>query len=289
MNLLRRVEGEVLERLGRVSVVARQAVESLLSGQHHSIHRGLSVEFAGHRPYAPGDDPRRIDWLVYARTDRHEVRLYEEEARLNALIVLDVSGSMAYGGKLDRACLLAAALEALMMRRGDQVGLALVDTALRLHLPPMASMPHLLRLLEALEKLRPAGETALGPVLETLALRLRRRGLVLLISDGLDDPERLGRALRHLRHRRQEVRLVQVLDPDELAFPLRGQVLLAGLEGEPSLGVDADRLRDRYRTAVAAHQQGLMRACRESGATWDLCRADEDPVLFLGRMLAGGP
>lgn len=135
MNLLRTIQEEVLERLGRVGVTARHAVESILAGQHRSIRHGLSVEFAGHRPYQIGDDIRHLDWLVWARTDRYNIKVYEEETRLRATLVVDCSGSMAYGStgiqKLDYARELAACLGFLMARQSDAVGLALVDDHVR--------------------------------------------------------------------------------------------------------------------------------------------------------------
>lgn len=285
MSLLGQVEGSILSRLGRVSITARQAVESLLSGQHRCIHRGLSVEFAGHRPYALGDDLRRLDWQVYARTDRYEIRQYEEETRLQATIVVDCSGSMGYGGKLPTACALAAVLATLMLRQGDQVSLAMVDTGIRSLLPPGGTMSHLVTLLERLEEQAPGGETALGPVLETLADRLRRRGLVFLISDCLDDPLRLGKAIRHLIHRRQEVRIIQVLDKDEVSFPFRGSLRMLGLEKESPITIDADRVRAEYRNALAEHRSKLVQVCREAGAHCNLCQSDEDLALFLGHLL----
>ena len=261
MNVLRTLEQEVVDRLGRVGVSARHAVESILSGQHRSVRRGLSVEFAGTRPYAPGDDLRRLDWLVYARTDRYNVKLYEEETRLRATMVLDCSGSMAFGtgrfSKFDFARMLAATLGFIMVRQGDVVGLALVDTGVREHVPPGEGLGHLVNLLGVLERARPSGETSLAGVLEGLAMRLRRRGLVILVTDALDDPAALVTALRHLRHRRQDVRVFQVLDPVEESFPFRGSSEFAGLEGESPLRLDGDRVRPYYRATLEEHERAV--------------------------------
>lgn len=289
MALLHTVQEQVLARLGRVGVAARQAVESVLVGQHRSVRRGLSVEFAGHRPYQPGDDPRRLDWQVWARSDRLDVRLYEEETRLRATLVVDCSGSMGYGApltKLDYARQLAAALGFLMVRQADAVGLALCDTAVREHLPPGSTMGHLLGLLERLEAAVPGGETALGEVLQGLAQRLSRRGVVVLISDGFDDPLRLLQALRLLRHRRQDVRLFLVSDPREEDLPFGGMVEFLGLEREPSLRLDADRVRGHYRAALARHRQLLAEGCHATGVALETCRTDEDLAMVLVRALA---
>lgn len=285
MRLLDQVQNEVLRRLEGVSVAARHAVESALSGLHRGIYRGLSVEFAGHRPYQPGDDLRSLDWQVFARTDRYAIRTYEEETRLRATLVLDASGSMAYGGmggsKFDYARTLAAALAFLMVRQGDAVALAVVDNGLRQQVEPAATMGHLLRLFTTMEGIRPGGATALGPVLEDLADRLHRRGLVIVFSDCFDDPAGIGRALCHLRHRRQEVRVFQVLDPDESGFPFSGPWEFLGLEGEPTLGLDADRIRPHYLRALAAHRRTLAAACHEQGVDLTTVRLDEDPALVL--------
>ncbi len=289
MALLPTVQHEVLERLGRVAVAARHAVESLLAGQHPSIHRGLSVEFAGHRPYQPGDDLRHLDWTVWARTDRLDVKVYEEETRLRAAVVVDYSGSMAYGSlarsKLDYARILAAVLGVLMVRQGDAVGLACCDTVVREFVPPAASMAHLLGLLERLEANTAGGETDLAGVLDDLAERLRRRGLVILISDCIAEPQRLIEALKHLRHRRQDVRVFQLLDPAEEEFPFAGTVEFAGLEHEARRKLDADRIRRRYREALDAHRRTLAAGCHAAGIALHPCRTDEDPALVLVRAL----
>lgn len=291
MSLQEDVQREVLERLGTVFVAARGAVESMLSGQHRSLRRGLSVEFAGHRPYQPGDDLRRLDWLVLARSDRYDVRVFEEETRLRTTIVVDASGSMAYGGggagsKLDHARLLAAALAFLLARQTDAVGLAICDRSIRSHLPPAATMGQVLTLLDQLEHTTPLGETALGACLEALAPQLTRRGLIVVLSDCLDDADAIGRGLRLLRERRQDVRLVQIRDPDEEAFPFQGMITFAGLEGETPVVVDADRIRGPYQAALAAHRLRLRELCHAMAVPMDIARTDEDLAQVLVRLLA---
>jgi uncharacterized protein (DUF58 family) len=284
------VHREVLERLGNVFVGARQAVESILAGQHRSVRRGLSVEFAGHRPYQPGDDLRRLDWVVYGRTDRWDVRLYEEETRLRATVVLDASGSMRFGSagtsKLDYAKLLVAALSFLMVRQSDTVGLAVCDTEVRSHLPPRGTMGHALTLIDRLEQVTPGGETALGGVLELLAPRLVRRGLVILVTDAFDDPESLARGLRLLRYRKQDVRLLQVIDPVERAFPFQGMIEFVGLEQEPRQRLDGDRVRAFYQESLAAHRARLAELCHGMGIQLETLRTDEDLALALARVFA---
>lgn len=291
MNLLRSVQEEVLERLGRVGVAARQAVESLLQGQHRSIHYGLSVEFAGHRPYQPGDDLRHLDWFVWARTDRYDIRVYEEETHLRATLVVDCSGSMAYGSgrftKLDYARMLGAALSLVMLQQADAVGLALVDHRIREHYPPRSTMGHLLSLFERLEAAPAGGETSLADVLDSLAERLSRRGLVVLISDLFDDSEKLIQSLQHLRYRKQDVRVFQVVDPEEETFPFQGTYEFIGLEGEPSLKLDGDRVRHVYQETLAEHRERIAAGCHATGIGLETCRTDEDLAMVLVRALTG--
>lgn len=289
MSDFRNVQQEVIERLGNLSVTARQAVESVLAGQHRSIRRGLSVEFAGHREYQPGDDLRHLDWLVWARSDRYDIRQYEEETKLRATIILDRSGSMGYGSakvsKLDFAQSLTAALAFLMIRQSDSVGLVTCDTAIRDFIPPGSTMPHFLHVLGALEKTAPGGETSLAPVLEEIATRISRRGLVLLITDGFDDPEALLRSIRFLRHRKQEVRVFQVLDPQESAFPFKGMIEFVGLENEPRLKLDGDRVQEHYRRIFNEHQSGLKQGCHAAGVEFDTCWTNEELFTVLIRTL----
>lgn len=290
MNLFQTVQQEVIERLGNVSVTARQAVESVLAGQHRSVRRGLSVEFAGHREYQPGDDLRHLDWLVYARSDRFDIRQYEEETKLRATIILDASGSMGYASagrsKLDYARGLAAALGFLMTRQSDAVGLVTCDTAIREFIPPGSTMPHFLNVLAALEKLRAGNETRLAPVLSEIAARLNRRGLVILITDAFDEAEAFLKSVQYLRHRKQEVRLFQILDPQERSFPFKGMMEFVGLENEPRLKLDGDRVREHYRRGFAAHQQRLQSGCHACGVQMETCWTDEELFTVLIRTLA---
>jgi uncharacterized protein (DUF58 family) len=289
MSLLRTVQEDVLERLGRVGVTARHAVESLLSGQHRSIHRGLSVEFAGHRPYQAGDDRPHLAWGVYARPDRFDVKVFEEETRLRATLVVDYSGSMAYGegrSKLAYARSLAAALAFLMVRQGDAVGLVQCDTQIRNLMPPASTMGHLLGLLESLEQREAGGETALGEVLHDLAERLSRRGLVILITDAIDRPDNLVRALRHLRHRKQDVRLFQIVDPAERDFPFQGAYEFVGLEHEAKLRLDGDRARRLYQDLREEHEQAIAAGCHRAGVLLERLSTADDLALALVRALS---
>jgi uncharacterized protein (DUF58 family) len=282
-----RLPEEVLQKLERVSITARHAVESVLTGLHRSVRRGLSVEFAGHREYLPGDDLRHLDWFVWARSDRYDVRQYEEETKLRATLVVDASGSMGYRSgalsKLDYARALAAAMGFLMVRQADSIGLVTCDTRIRAELPPASTMGHYLNLLEVLEQAQPGGETSLADVLDSLAARLTRRGLVILLTDAFDDVTKLTKSLHLLRHRKQDVRLFQIIDPAEEDFPFHGMIEFVGLEREPRLRLDADRIRERYQAIFAEHQRRLAEGCHAVGVTRDLCRTSEDLAWVLVR------
>jgi uncharacterized protein (DUF58 family) len=289
MSLLQTVQQEVIERLGNLSVTARQAVESVLAGQHRSVRRGLSVEFAGHREYQPGDDLRHLDWLVWARSDRYDVRQYEEETKLRATIVLDTSGSMGYASgkysKLEYARALSAALGFLMVRQSDAVGLVTFDTAIRDFQPPSSTMAQFLNILGALELVRPGNETSLAPVLNEIAERITRRGLVILITDGFDEPQAFLKAIQYLRYRKQEVRLFQVLDPQEQIFPFKGMIEFVGLEKEPRLRLDGDRVRAHYQNVFQEHQNTLKSGCHAAGVDLETCWTNEELFTVLIRAL----
>ena len=291
MKLLHQVQSEILERLGRVNIAARQAVESALAGQHRSIRRGLSVEFAGHRQYIPGDDLRRLDWRVWSKTDRLAVRIYEEETHLQATLVVDCSGSMGYRRnksirtKLDYARILAAAIGFIMMLQNDAVGLVLMDTQIRVHRQPKARMGYLLQLLSLLEEVNEGGETSLADVLNQLAEQLNHRGLVILLSDCFDNVDRIKSALQHLRHRKQDVRIFQIMDHEEYEFGFQGMYEFLGLECESALKFDADRIRPYYQKIQKEHQEKLLEACYTAGVQYSTFNTQEDTAFALIRAI----
>lgn len=287
------VQEEVFQKLGGVSVTARQAVESVLTGHHKSVRRGLSVEFASHRPYLPGDDLRHLDWFVYARTERFDVRVYEEETRLRATLLLDSSGSMNYGAgeqnKFSFAKGFCAALAYLMVRQSDSIGLALGNSQLKELIEPGSTMPHLMTLLSRLEEVVSTGATALAPFIRDVAEKLNRRGLVILFTDGFDEPSSLADAINFLRYRKQEVRVFQVLHRDEETFGFRGAVEFQSLENEPKVYLDAGRGAEFYREAFLLHQQQLAENCHRAGAQLQTCFTDQDLGLTILHALNAGP
>src|SRR5215470_11577106 len=206
-----------LAKYGRLTMVARAVVEGFLAGVHKSPYKGFSVEFAEHRQYYPGDEIRHIDWRVFGKTDRYYIKEHEEETNLQAHLLIDASGSMAYRGKtiskFQYAQYLAASLAYLMLHQRDGVGLVVHDHELRTILPPRSTSKQLMHILHTLEKTTPGGETRLAPLWDRLAGQLRGRGMLLIFSDCFDKVQHLIHALRHLRHRRHEIVLFHILAP----------------------------------------------------------------------------
>ncbi|MXZ70231.1 MAG: DUF58 domain-containing protein [Acidobacteria bacterium] len=240
----------VVASLGSMELRARTVVEGFLLGLHRSPYTGFSVEFSEYRPYIPGDDLSTLDWKVYARLDRYYVKRFEEDTNLECRLLLDISASMSYGSgpvsKLEYGSYLAAALAWLMERQRDAVGLATFDDRVVADIPPGVRPGHLRRILIALDHLEAGRQSDVAAPLNRLAASMRRRSMVVVISDLLDDPERVIGGLRHLKFGRNDVVVFHLLDPAELAFPFEPPTRFEDLEtGETITGVAAE-LRDGY-------------------------------------------
>jgi uncharacterized protein (DUF58 family) len=282
---------EALARVKNLGLAARGVVEGFISGLHASPYRGFSVEFAEHRKYSAGDNPRHLDWRVLGRTDRLYVKQYEEETNLRAQILLDTSGSMAYRHgdrvtKLEYGSFLTAVLAYLMLRQQDAVGLTTFDTAPHLDMPARASPRHFDEMMHQLEDLRPGGETDLGTTLHRLADRFKRRGLVILISDLYGDQETVDRALHHFRAKRHEVIVFHVLDQAEIEFPFRETATFVDLETGERLQVDPAYVRDDYRRQVAEFIARYRRICADCQIDYVQTDTSLPYDLLLSRYLA---
>jgi uncharacterized protein (DUF58 family) len=276
-------------------------VEGFISGLHSSPYKGFSVEFAEHRKYVPGDNPRHVDWRTLARTDRLYVKLYEEETNMRAHILLDTSGSMCYRSergltKLEYGSYLTAILAYLMIRQQDAVGLTTFDTQLRLDMPPRSSPRHFGDLMRQLERItgqllgRGDGKvgqaTEIADTLHKLADRYKRRCLVVLISDLYDEPEAVTRALYHFRHKRHEVILFHVLDKAELTFPFRDTASFLDLETGEKIQVDPAYVRDEYLRQIEEFTSTYRKACTECGIDYVLTDTSVPYDFMLSRYLA---
>ena len=258
-----------LQKISNLQVVARLVVEGFISGLHKSPHKGFSVEFAQHRPYVQGDEIRRLDWKVYGKTDRFYVREYEEETNLRATILLDLSGSMAYGSqdvsKAEYAVRLSAALAYLMMKQRDSVGLLTFDHQIRRYIPARSGVAHLKVLLDELAKSVTEGETELGEVFRKAVPRLQRRGLLIIISDCFGDVKQLNKALAHFRSAHHEVIIFQILDRDELDFPFREWMHFECLEKDGhTQTIDPSTFRTAYLKKLKEFKKDLTDHCHRN-------------------------
>ena len=283
------VPPELVHRLEPISLRARLVVEGFLTGLHRSPYHGFSVEFAEHRMYQPGDPLRHLDWKVLGRTDRYYIKQYQEETNLRAMIVLDVSGSMGFksGGSVTKAeysRTVAAALIHLLLTQRDAVGLTPFDTAPREILQPRSAITWRDELFASLVRNEPGGETSLGDALHRVAERLGRRGLVILISDLLDDPEPLLEGLHHFRHGGHEVLALQVLDPRELDFGFDRESKFVELESGKSLSANPWQVGDDYRREMRQFLETVRDGCARHRVQHHLLTTDtpvEQALLAL--------
>jgi uncharacterized protein (DUF58 family) len=250
---------EVLARIDNLELLSKTVVEGFLNGLHRSIYLGLSLDFAEHRPYMPGDDIRRIDWRLFGRTDRHYIKLFEAETNANFVVLLDISRSMSYGShsvtKLDYARYLAGCLTYFSRHQRDRVGLITFDEDIVDYIPPSAKNLDLcLHTLHRAEAGKPGG--LYKPLLKAIET-LRRKGIVVLISDFYEDPEDVIQSVRLLQSPGHDVMVFHILDPAELEFPFETSTDFQDMETREQLPVVPGKLRERYRGLVAAHTEEL--------------------------------
>mgnify|MGYP001244615656 CR=1 FL=1 len=286
------LEAEDITSLQNLQLFARTVVEGFTTGHHASPHKGFSVEFRQHRPYVQGDDIRRLDWKIFGRADRFYIREYDEETNLRATVVLDASGSMDYRGqkgvwKFDYARKLAAALSYLLMSQQDAVGLVTFDFKVREFIPNRTRITHLHHLLETMIATKPGKETSLAPVLESLAQRLKRRGLVILISDFFDDPAAILKAIGVLRKQGHEIIALQLWDRDELEFPFGQWARFENLEKDDDfLLLDPATIRLRYLEVQRVFQDQLKEGFRKHQVDYLSLPTDEPHSAALRSYLA---
>ena len=285
----RYLEPAVIARLDNMALRARLVVEGFIIGLHRSPYHGFSIEFAEHRPYMPGDEIKYIDWKLYGKTDRFYIKEFEEETNLKSYIILDKSGSMGYQSgavsKLVYGSYLAAALGYLLLKQQDAVSLTLFDTEITTYLPPIAKKSHLNLVLGALEKVTAGSETSIAPLLHSAAEKIKKRGLIILISDLLDDPASVINALKHFRHRRHEVIVFQVLDPQELEFGFNCQTKFVDLENRDTLLTEPGQVKLAYRQAINNFIEDYKIQCRANNIDHVLLTTDRPLDLALTEYL----
>lgn len=277
-----------MEALRRVRLTPRGAAEGTFAGPHKSHYRGTAVEFADYREYSPGDDIRLVDWKVFARTDRHYVRLYDAERNLLTYLVVDKSGSMEFSGaairtpsKLEHAARLAAAMGYLVLREGDEVGLSLADDQLHTHLPAAASWAQMNRVLDILERARPRGRTDLGACLQQIYARIKRRGVLAIFSDFLDADAAFWKAVDLFRRSRFDVMLFQIVHPEELELPEVVSARFVETEGPGWFNAEPDVVRSLYRRRFDRFLSEIKANSQARGSDWYLAGTSDDPCRFL--------
>lgn len=287
-----------LTAIGQLELISRRTVDGLLSGKHRSTHRGGCTDFAEHRQYSVGDDIRRIDWRLHARNDRYHVKQYDDETNLRAIVAVDASGSMAYAGtdaegqaaqfKFDLARTVGACLARLLMRQRDAVGLAIIGESIKATLPPRVKPDALHQINEMLAKATLDGGSRLGPCLVELAARNRRRGLLVVLTDGFCDLADFKTGLLAWTGRGSDVVVVETLAADELSFGFREPLVLEDLE-RPGfrMEVDPGTLRDAYLERLERHRVKFHATVTQAGGQILTVTNDEPvgPVLrhFLQR------
>lgn len=283
---------DVLSEIDRMDLRARYVVEGFISGLHRSPYHGLSVEFAQHRQYVPGDDVSHIDWKVWARADRFYVKQYEEETNLECTLLLDCSKSMAYGtdgdgmSKFDYGATLAASMAYLLQQQQDASGLVLFDRDIRTELPTSSHPRHIHAICEELQSAEPDDRSDVSDVFPRMAARVQRRGLVILISDLFFEREDLKKGLMQLRHRQQEVVVFHVLHEDELTFPFRDNTLFRGLESDQELMAEPPALREAYLEALEDFQKNVRQVCSQGAIDYVQLSTAEHLQAALSRYLA---
>ena len=284
---------EAIKRISRLDLRARHVVEGFLAGMHRSPYFGQSVEFLQHREYAPGDDPRYVDWKVWAKQDRLYVKQFEEDTNLRCTLLVDASASMRYGsGPMDKyeyAATIAVSLAYLVLKQQDAVGCMAFDETTQTTVPQRTRRNHLDSIIQGLSVPNPANGTDLYQVLRTAAETYPRRGMMVLVSDLLSDREELFRGLRLLRSRGHDVMVFHVMDDDELDFPFNGPVRFDGLEQPTWLRCNPRALREGYLSALGAYLEEVRRGCVRHNADYTLLRTSQplDAALaaYLGNRM----
>ena len=287
------LDPQTLAKLEGLQLRARRIVEGYVSGPHRSPYQGFSIEFAQHRQYVPGDDLRYVDWKVFGRTDKVYLKQYEEETNLVSYLLLDTSESMHYQGersplsKLEYAKCIAASLSYLILQQQDSVGLATFDSQIRSLVRPSGQPSHMRQLVHVMEQSQADKKTAMGPIFHDLAERFKKRGIVVILSDLFDDVASIMAGIKHFRHRRHEVIMFHIIDPDEREFPFRQTTKFRGLEQLPEAVTDPRRLRQAYLREFENFMRSVSLGCRSQQVDYVPITTDQPLDIALSCYLAG--
>lgn len=284
------IDPEVLSRISNLELLARSVVEGFVSGLHRSPYKGFSVEFLSYRPYIEGDDLMRLDWKLFARTDRYYVKEFQDETNTAFNLLVDVSNSMGFASgkvsKLEYAFYLAASLAYLIVRQRDGAGITFFDNKIIERIPPRSTKGHLNTILTRIEQSSLGAVTAMGKPLHQLAEQQRRRGFMILISDLLDDPEAIVDGLRHFRFQGHEVIVFHILDPQEVHFDYDDVVEFEDLETGEKMLVVPDAVREAYLENLERYRSTLRRECALLRIDYSLLTTDQPLDFALFNYLA---
>ncbi len=287
------LDPRALAAVSRMELVAKQVMDGYVQGRHKSPHIGFALDFAQHRQYVPGDDTKRIDWRVYAKADRYYIKQYEVTTSLRAHLVVDASGSMGYQGagdvmsKFRYAQFVATCLAYLVLHQQDSVGLVTFDTQIREFIPARSASSHLFTIARTLDATQPRGDTGIAEILHGVAERLGHRQLVVIISDMFDNADKLIQAFHHLRHKRHEVIVLQIIAEDEVNFPFRKFSLFENLEhAGQRLKLDPVSVRSIYLENLARHLKKVRDACNQMRISHALLKTSESVETSLSHYLA---
>ncbi len=291
------IDHQVIARLGAIPIEARQPMLGNASGRHRSPLRGSSVEFAEYRKYVQGDDTRRLDWKAYARSDRYYIKEFEADTNLRAYMMLDTSGSMEFSfesePKIEFARKLASTIAYLTVDQGDAAGLSLVNEKTHLEMPPRRKASHLQNMFKNLNEVQPKGETGLVQGMHDIAEKIGSRAMIVVISDFFCDLEELKEALQHLHHKKHDVTLFHLMDPQEIDFEFQRPHRFVDMEDNTSVVAEPSLIADDYREAVTQFLSDIKSTAFDSAAAYRLIKTDEnyEDVLsefLLDRLPKGG-
>lgn len=283
------LDPEVLQKIGDLELIAREIVQGLRAGGHRSNLRGFSTEFAHHRQYSPGDPIRSIDWRVFGRTEKYFTKLYEAETNFDCHILVDSSASMTYASgkvsKLEYAKFLAASIAYMVLKQRDSVGLSVFDSEVRNYMPPRSSMNVILEIDRMLRVTKPIPKTTIAKQLNDIAMMMKRRSFVVLISDLFSDVDDIMAGLDSLKFAGHNVVVIQTLDAYELEFPFKGTWRFEGLEGEEPLTTETDRMKDAYMSGLNAFLETMRTRCLGSGIDFTIANTKVPLDVLLSEII----
>ncbi|MDA0837823.1 MAG: DUF58 domain-containing protein [Planctomycetota bacterium] len=284
------VTADDLARFKRSELIARSVVEGFVNGLHKSPFKGFALDFSHYREYTRGDEVKHLDWSLYARSDKYYIKQYDEFTVLKAHILLDTSGSMNYTSgtvtKFDYARFIAAVLTNLLISQKDSVGLVTFDTEMRNYLPPKNTSNQLARVMHNLSEVKPGGETSLGGMLKQLASSMKRRGLIILISDLFDQPGEIRGALAHFAKRRHEIVVFRVLDEAERTFPFKKFTKFVDMEGTAHLLAEPNRIRKEYLKKFNELEREIQETCHSMAIDYVPVYTNKPPEYALAKYLS---